>query len=133
MFGPKSETLCDLLDGLFHIAMADGGYHPAEDEFLAEVARIFGMDEARFRNLRARHVPDAMADPYAILGLDPGATYDEARAAWKKAVRECHPDRLAARGLPEEAIGMAERRMMDLNRAWEEITAKRSRAGAPVA
>ncbi|WP_136634621.1 TerB family tellurite resistance protein [Pseudooceanicola onchidii] len=133
MFGPASETLCDIMDGLFHIAMADGGYHPAEDEFLAEVARIFGMSEARFRNLRFRHVPDAMADPYSILGLDPGATYDEARAAWKRLVRENHPDRLAARGLPEEALGMAERRMMDLNRAWEEITAKRSRADAPVA
>lgn len=133
MFGPRSETLADILDGLFHIAMADGGYHPSEDEFLAEVARIFGMDDTRFRNIRFRHVPDAIADPYSILGLDPGATYDEARAAWKAAVRECHPDRLAARGLPEEAVGMAERRMMDLNRAWEEITAKRSRAGAPVA
>jgi DnaJ like chaperone protein len=133
MFGPRSETLCDIMDGLFHIAMADGGYHPAEDAFLLEVAKIFGMDESRFRTLRARHVPDAVADPYAILGLTPGATYEEARAAWKAAVRECHPDRLAARGLPEEALGMAERRMMDLNRAWEEITAKRSRAGAPVA
>ena len=133
MFGPANETLCDIMDGLFHIAMADGGYHPAEDEFLIEVARIFGMEETRFRNLRARHVPDAMADPYAILGLEPGATYDEARAAWKAAVRECHPDRLAARGLPEEAVGMAERRLVDLNRAWDEITAKRSRTSAPVA
>ncbi len=112
-------------DGLFHIAMADGGYHPAEDEFLAEVARIFGMGEARFRNLRARHVPDAMADPYAILGVDPGATYDEVRAAWKRLGRENHPDRLAARGLPQEAMSMAERRLIDINLAWDEINAKR--------
>ncbi|MEC9105317.1 MAG: DnaJ family molecular chaperone, partial [Pseudomonadota bacterium] len=125
MFGPASETLCDIMDGLFHIAMADGGYHPAEDEFLAEVARIFGMGEARFRNLRARHVPDAMADPYAILGVDPGATYDEVRAAWKRLVRENHPDRLAARGLPQEAMSMAERRLIDINLAWDEINAKR--------
>ena len=131
MFGPMSETLGDLMEGLFHIAMADGGYHPAEDEFLMEVARIFGMEETRFRNLRARFVPDAMADPFSILGVSPGATYEEARQAWKAAVRECHPDRLAARGVPEEAVGMAERRLVDLNRAWEEIASKRSRAEAP--
>ena len=125
MFGPQNETLCDIMDGLFHIAMADGGYHPAEDEFLTEVARIFGMEDARFRNLRARHVPDAMADPYAILGVDPGATYDEVRAAWKRLVRENHPDRLAARGLPQEAMNMAERRLIDINLAWDEINAKR--------
>lgn len=132
MFGERSDTLCDLMEGLFHIAMADGGYHPAEDEFLLDVAKIFGIDEARFRNLRARFVPDATADPYAILGIEPGANYDEARSAWKAAVRECHPDRLAARGLPEEAIGMAEKRLVSLNRAWEEITAKRGHAGASV-
>ena len=134
MFGPKSDTLCDLIEGLFHIAMADGGYHPAEDAFLIDVSRIFGMEESRFRNIRARFVPDAMADPYAILGLEPGATYEEARAAWKAAVRDCHPDRVIARGLPEEAIAVAERRMRDLNLAWEEISANRaSAAGAPAA
>ncbi|MGB2201449.1 MAG: TerB family tellurite resistance protein [Pseudooceanicola atlanticus] len=125
MFGPRSETLCDLMEGLFHIALADGGYHPAEDEYLSNVARIFGMDEARFRNLRARFVQDCAPDPYAILGIEPGASYDEVRKAWRQAVRDCHPDRLAARGLPEEAIGMAEKRLIDINRAWEEITAAR--------
>ncbi|EAQ02764.1 DnaJ-like protein DjlA, putative [Pseudooceanicola batsensis HTCC2597] len=131
MFGPKSETLCNLMEGLFHIAMADGGYHPAEDEFLADVARIFGMEEDRFRHIRARFVPDAEPEPYAILGLDPDASYDEARAAWRAAVREWHPDRMAARGLPEEARKLAEKRLVDINRAWEEISAKRSRTGAP--
>ena len=125
MFGPKNEVLCDLLEGLFHIAMADGGYHPSEDRFLAEVAGIFGMEESRFRNLRARFVPDAVPDPYAVLGLSPDADMTQARAAWRKAVKECHPDRLAARGLPAEAQSMAEKRLIDINRAWAEINAKR--------
>ena len=131
MFGPRSETLCDVMEGLFHIAMADGGYHPAEDSFLSDVAGIFGMEEARFRNLRARFVPDAVPDPYAVLGLPADADMASARAAWRAAVKECHPDRLAARGLPEEALGMAEKRLIAINQAWEEISAKRpSPAGA---
>lgn len=125
MFGPRSDVLCDLMEGLFHIAMADGGYHPSEDQFLSDVARIFGMEESRFRNLRARFVPDAEPDPYAVLGLTPDADYDTARAAWRQAVKECHPDRLAARGLPEEAQGMAEKRLIAINRAWEEISTKK--------
>ncbi len=46
---------------------------------------------------------------------------EEIRAAWRALVRETHPDRLMARGLPEEAIKLAERRLIDINRAWERI------------
>ena len=43
MFASDPTTLCDLMEGLFHIAMADGFYHPGENEFLQEVSRIFGQ------------------------------------------------------------------------------------------
>ena len=46
---------------------------------------------------------------------------DEMRAAWKRLVRDTHPDAMVARGLPEEAVHLAERRMVDINRAWAEI------------
>lgn len=121
MFTTQKAILCDLMEGLFHIAMADGGYHPAEDAFLSEVARIFGLSNQQFRALRARFVEDAEPDPYDVLGLTHDATMDDARQAWRQAVRECHPDRVIARGLPEEAIRMAEARMVALNRAWEAI------------
>lgn len=121
MFGAGHEALGDLLEGLFHIAMADGRYHPNEDEFLKDVADIFGLGETEFRQIRSRFVPEAEADPYSVLGLTPAAGMDELRAAWKRLVQESHPDRLVARGLPEEAIKMAEKRMVAINRAWAEI------------
>ena len=63
MFGPGDEALCDLMEGLFHIAMADGTYHPNEDDFLSRVAAILDVPEARFRQLRSRFVPDAAPRP----------------------------------------------------------------------
>lgn len=121
MFGAGHEALGDLLEGLFHIAMADGQYHPNEDEFLKGVADIFGLGEREFRQIRSRFVPEAEADPYSVLGLTPEASMEELRAAWKTQVQESHPDRLVARGLPEEAIKMAEKRMVAINRAWKDI------------
>ncbi|MBT9384592.1 molecular chaperone DjiA [Pseudooceanicola sp. CBS1P-1] len=121
MFGPDAEVLEDLMEGLFHIALADGDYHDAEDAFLTRVAEIFRIDPAHFQRMRARFVPQARCDAYTILGLTPGATMQEARSAWRQAVRESHPDTMMARGLPPEAIKLAERRMADINRAWEEI------------
>ncbi|MCM2563820.1 molecular chaperone DjiA [Lutimaribacter sp. EGI FJ00015] len=122
IFDRTEGPFCDLMEGLFHIAMADGTYHPAEDAFLERVAVIFGLPESDFRSLRARFVPDAVPDPYTVLGVSPDMPIDEIRRAWKKLVRENHPDALTARGLPTEAIKMAERRMNDINEAWDEIS-----------
>ena len=122
----QDSVLCDLMEGLFHIAVADGEYHPGEDAFLARVAEIFGMAPAHFQSLRARLVPDLGPDPYAVLGVAPEASLSEIRAAWRAQVRETHPDAMVARGVPEEAVRLAERRMQAINRAWEEIQASRA-------
>jgi len=121
MFGDEMSTLNELMEGLFHIAMADGEYHPGEDDFLHQVAGIFGLEEREFRSMRARHVPDAEPDPYDVLGIAPDAPLEDVRARWRTLVRETHPDRLMARGVPEEAIKIAEKRMIAINRAWEDI------------
>ena len=121
MFSDGRGPLCDLLEGLFYIAVADGRYHPHEDAVLADIARIFDLKEAEFKNVRARFVPDAERDPYDVLGVRPDQPLSEIRGVWKALIKESHPDKLVARGLPEEAIKLAERRVADLNRAWEEI------------
>jgi DnaJ like chaperone protein len=121
MYGADDRPLCDLLEGLFHIAVADGVYHPKEDDFLHDVAEIFGFDERRFKSIRAQFVAEAERDPYDVLGVDPDAPMDQVRAAWRRLVRETHPDQMMARGVPEEAVKLAERRMVAINRAWEDI------------
>ena len=124
MFADQPEMLRDLIEGLFHIAMADGMYHPNEDAFLTRVAQIFAMDDSDFASLRARFVPDTSPLPHTVLGIAPNATMEEAKAAWRQLVRDNHPDALVARGLPPEAISMAEKRMIDINRAWETWSGK---------
>ena len=122
MFGEDTGTLSDLMEGLFHIAVADGVYHPNEDQFLERVAELFGLKPHEFNALKCRFVPDSKPDPYSILGVTPDMPMDEIRAAWRRQVRESHPDRMLARGVPEEAVKLAEKRIIDINRAWEEIS-----------
>lgn len=125
LFGQNDPALCDLMEGLFFIAMADGEYHPNEDEFLARVAAIFGVDDRRFRSLRARFVPDAHPDPYEVLGVTPETPMSEIHEAWRAEVRAGHPDQLIARGVPEEAVKLAEKHLIAVNQAWEEIQRER--------
>jgi DnaJ like chaperone protein len=124
MFGTRSEMLSDVMEGLFHIAIADGTYHPNEDAFLEEVAEIFGLSEMEFATMKVRFVPDTSPLPHVVLGIAPNASLDEARTAWRALVRANHPDALIARGLPEEAVRLAEKRMIDINRAWETLSGK---------
>lgn len=122
MFAAADGVLVDLMEGLFHIAMADGEYHPNEDDFLHRVAEIFGLSEREFRAIRTRFVPDAEPDPWDVLGVDPDTPLEDTRKAWRALVRETHPDRMMARGVPEEAVKLAEKRLIAINRAWETIS-----------
>ncbi|WP_128253482.1 TerB family tellurite resistance protein [Falsirhodobacter deserti] len=124
MFAGDCDVLTDVLEGLFQIATADNTYSEAEDAFLQEVATIFGVGERCFRVLRNRFVPGCFCDPYDVLGVECDAPLDKVRAAWKQAVRDSHPDRLMARGVPAEAVRLAEERLVHINRAWAEISAR---------
>lgn len=126
MFDEQDQRSCFLMEGLFHIAVADGEYHPNEDDFLTRVADILGMDDLMFRSLRTRFVPDADPNPYDVLGVTAETSIEDIRTKWRVLVREMHPDRVIARGLPEEAVKLAEGRLVAINRAWEEIKASRN-------
>jgi len=126
LFPPGDPVLRDLMEGLFRIALADGEFHPREEAFLDRVAAIFGLPDRCFAALKARFLPDVAPDPYAVLELDPDATLDQVRDAWRAAVRHSHPDALRARGLPDEALVAADERMKALNRAWDDIRSRRA-------
>ena len=121
----EKATLEDILDGLFHIAGADGVYDPSEMAFLHAVAEIFEIEPTCFERLRARHDPGAGGDPYALLGVPRSAPMTDIKHAWRALVRESHPDRMLARGVPEEAVRMATMRLATLNSAYERIRTER--------
>lgn len=134
MFRRTDEPLCaddrnvliDLIEGLFNIALADGRFHPREDSFLAQVATIFGLDDRCYATLRARFVEGTERDPFDVLGISADADIEAARAAWRQAVKESHPDAMIARGVPREALKLAERRLIAINSAWQEIQQRRA-------
>lgn len=90
------------------------------------MSKIFGQTDAQFKALRARFVPDAPKDPYTVLGVPQDMPLPDIRKVWRKLVRETHPDAMMARGVPEEAIRLAEKKMIDINRAWDEINGARA-------
>ncbi|MCC5970626.1 MAG: molecular chaperone DjiA [Pararhodobacter sp.] len=124
MFPPRDPVLRDLMESLFYVAMADGDFHPKEEAFLREVARIFGLTDACFQAMMVRFVPGAPHDPFMLLEIAPESSLEDARRAYRRMVRESHPDALRARGVPDEAVRLAEERLAALNNAWDEVQAR---------
>lgn len=126
MFEGEPEVLEDVLEGLFEIAMADGRYHEGEEGFLRRVGQIFRVPESAFDLIEARHLEGRVSDPWQVLGLPRNADLATARARWRELVRSSHPDRMIARGLPVDAVKLATARLAAINRAWEEIAARKA-------
>jgi DnaJ like chaperone protein len=124
LFADEPALLEDVLDGLFHVAAADGILHEAEHDYLCAVSAIFGFDQARYDQIEARHVHRA-DDPYRILGVNRSMSLAEIRSRFMRLVAEHHPDRAIARGLPPDAISIATDRMARLNAAWDRICDER--------
>lgn len=111
----------DILDGLFHIAKADGLLHEREGRFLHRIAEIFRIEESHYQSILARHAHLGDADPWLILGIERGSPFDEVKKRYRKLVAANHPDKLVARGLPEEFIKIATTRIAAINAAYEMI------------
>ena len=126
LFAREPEVLEELLDGLFHIARADGDAGPAELAYLEAVAKIFGLDEAAWMRLKATNVSVAGGgDPYAVLGLTRSASDEALKQRYRALVREHHPDRLMAEGLPPEFVRLATEKLAAINSAYDAIKAAR--------
>ncbi len=124
LFKNQPAVLEDLVDGLFHIARADGDVQPEELAFLEEVCRIFGL-EARFGCIRSRNLRGTDSDPYSILGIDCEASNDDLKSHYRKLVKENHPDRHIAAGMPEEAVAIATGRLARITEAWGQVERER--------
>ncbi|MFI4973480.1 MAG: TerB family tellurite resistance protein [Caulobacterales bacterium] len=119
------QLLEDVLDGLFHIAAADGVVSVDELDYLERVSALFGISPLSFRRLKATHLGLARDDPYAVLGVAHDAPDEVVRGVWREALSAAHPDRALARGLPSEFVEVAQAKAAALNAAFDAVMRER--------
>ena len=121
MFATNPYVLEKLLGCLFSIAKADGNVSDAEINYLQNVSIIFGFSEKDFSRIRAENIGPDSLDPYTILGIPYGIDNNEIKSAYRKLIREHHPDTLIAQGMPEEFIEIANSKVAAINAAYDKV------------
>lgn len=125
LFKDNPTVLEDLIGSLFHIAKADGVIHPDELVFLENVGKIFGFTPACYESLKAQFLGEDSADPYVILKVARDVSDGDLKKAYHSLIKEHHPDRLMAEGLPEEFLDVANEKLAAINVAYDRIVVER--------
>jgi DnaJ like chaperone protein len=138
----RSNLLRLFLEIQIQAAFADGELHPAESELLLDICRHLGFSEFIFRQLLLRiqgepgfHQPSqgprpgqaqpSLADAYQVLGIEESATDAEIKKTYRRLMNQHHPDKMVAKGLPEEMMKLAQQKTIEIRQAYDQIKAAR--------
>ncbi len=133
-FADNKSMLEDVLAALFAIARADGPVNNAELGFLKQAHIALGLDRLAWERAKdgrasgstgSTAASESATDAYMTLGVSRAASDDELRQAWRRLMRENHPDSLAARGVPQEFVKRATDKVAEINAAWDRIKRER--------
>ncbi len=131
-----------VLDILLRVASADGNIHQEEEKLIQQAVGIFGYSQTSYDRLKSRYGfgggsgsysggsasfgSSSNTGAYGILGCSPSDSDDVVRKAYRKKVNEFHPDKISAKGLPEEFTKFASERFTEIQNAWESIRKERN-------
>ena len=120
LFKPKSAVLEQIIHLLFNIAISDGKITNDEKLYIKKVGNIFGFNDKDFNIISSNYSTNVL-DPYQILGVEKFYTLKQINQKRLKLIKENHPDKLLAQGLPNEFVQNSLTKLKTINNAWEKI------------
>ena len=117
-------------------AYADGILHPEENHVLRLVCEEIGFSDyeldstlasvsAQVHHQGQDHGRISMEDAYSVLDIPQTASDAEVKKAYRRLISQHHPDKLVAKGLPEEMMKIATQRTHEIRQAYERIKEQR--------
>lgn len=112
-----------LIHLLFNIALSDTVIHPSELDVVERMSGYLGIASSDFISIRNMFVPETDS-AYKILEIDPSASDDEVKKAYRRMAMKYHPDKVSHLG--EEFRKSADEKFKKVNEAYERIKKERN-------
>jgi len=109
-----------MIDILLRVSVSDGRMNQAEERLILSAVSIFHLSDGRYQQLKSQYVQTVDKD-YAILGCAPTDSDDQVKRCYRQRAQEYHPDKIAAKGLPEEFTRFAQDKFREIQEAWDRI------------
>ncbi len=119
---------------LIQLAFIDGEVSKSEEAILQIIAEAFAMDPKiyhalfdQFEKMMQNITPKAsLEDAYKLLGVNENDDMNTIKKAYRKLVRQYHPDIIKAQGKDEAYLEEATKKTQEINQAYELIKKKRA-------
>jgi DnaJ like chaperone protein len=117
------------MDFLTQMATTDSG--PNQQAILGKIARQLGVTYSGHQYQQNRssgtnyYSTNSVANDYKLLNIDKTANRAEVKKAYRRAMNANHPDKLIAKGVPEEMIKLATEKTQKIKEAYERICVAR--------
>ncbi len=124
----EEKILHEILNALFAIAYADHVLHDKEEKMLIEISKIFNIcledyDRIKriYENKNSVSNDDKLKNYYKLLGVSSSDSLESIKKKYRNIIKEYHPDRIQGKGLPEEFVNFANKKLVEFNEAYNEI------------
>ena len=108
----------ELIHILYGLSAADGDVHEKEIHVIQEIANYLNVNKNDYESIKATFAKDKEA-PYRILEIDPSASGQEVKKAYRKMATKYHPDKVSHLG--KEMQDLAEEKFKAVNDAYQKI------------
>jgi len=112
-----------LMHLLFNVSLADGKVHPSEIEVIEKISGYIGIASSDYLSIKNMFIPGTDSS-YKILELDPSATDEEVKKAYRRMAMKYHPDKVIHLG--EDFKKAADEKFKKVNEAYERIKNERN-------
>jgi len=123
-FRDRPELIDMMLDILVRVSVADGVLSDSEEKLILSAVSIFHYSETAYNRIKERYLKTSES-VYAILKCSSNDPDEKIKSQYRKLVAQFHPDKIAAKGLPEEFIKFATDKFREIHDAYETIRKER--------
>ncbi len=119
-FNNQPGILDVLIDIMLRVSLADGKLSVEEERLIDRAARMFRFSDDRYKRIRSRYIQDT-DKYYSILECRKEDSEATIKKNYRRLVSEFHPDKIAAKGLPQEFAEYSAQKFRDIQEAYEAI------------